>query len=442
MFANAVYLIALTALSPWILYRRIRHGRYRRGWRQKLLGLSRAEARRLVGAAPTSQCIWLHAVSVGEVNLLGGLVKRLQCQFPQTPIVISSSTDSGYDLAVQRFGTERVFFCPLDFSWAIKRTLASLEPKLLVLAELELWPNLIKTARQRNTDVIVINGRLSQRSAAGYQRFGWLTRPIFTSLSSVQCQDESSADRFVACGTPRPRVAISGSLKFDDAPQTRECVEVQSRARWAGIDPWHIVWVVGSTQDGEEKMALDVYRRLCGRHSELRLVLVPRHPERFDRVAQLIDTEGLLAHRRSRDSSLEDFKWTADRVLLIDTIGELRHWWGVGQIATVGGTFGDRGGQNMLEPAGYGNAIAFGPDTRNFTDIAERLLDAGGAVRAADAIELEAFLERCLTDIPAADALGRAAKQVVEQHRGASERTVDAIGQLLASNHQSQRRAA
>lgn len=447
MFANTVYLIALAALSPWILYRRLRHGRYRRGWRQKLLGLSLSDAESLTGSSLGSssksvQCIWLHAVSVGEVNLLGGIVKRLKKQHPQFPIVISSSTDSGYDLAIKHFGAEQVFFCPLDFSWAVRRTLRNLKPRILVLAELELWPNLIKTARKNGSEVIVINGRLSDRSAAGYQRFGWLTRSIFASLSGVECQDEISANHFAHCGTPPQRIAVSGSLKFDNAPQSRDCVEVQSCYRWAGIDPWQTVWVFGSTQEGEEQLALDVYQKLRVQHPELRLILVPRHPERFDRVAALIHDSGFTAHRRSMDESMQHVDWTQERIILIDTIGELRHWWGVGQIATVGGSFGDRGGQNMLEPAGYGSAISFGPNTRNFADIAQRLLDAGGAVRVMNSHELQAFVSRCLNDVPAADALGNAAKRVVQRHRGATDRTIAAITETIGHTTQFERRVA
>lgn len=442
MFANAIYLIAIAIVSPWILYRRIKHGRYRRGWKQKLLGLSPREASALLGGDRQRKCIWIHAVSVGEVNLLGGVIAELELRHRQTQIVISSSTDTGYDLAVERFGAARVFFCPLDFSWAVRRTLRQLNPRVLVLAELELWPNLVRNARKQDTDVVVINGRLSHQSAAAYARFGWLTRSIFASLSRVLSQDDVSAENFAKCGTPPDRITVSGSLKFDNAPKTRDCVEVDARSRWAGIDPWQMVWVFGSTQEGEEKMALDVYRRLSDQYSELRLILVPRHAERFDRVAQLIESQNFIAHRRSRDDSMEDQKWNSDRVILIDTIGELRHWWGVGQIATVGGSFGDRGGQNMLEPAGYSSAISFGPNTKNFSDIAQRLLDAGGAVRVNDQDQLQAFVERCLTDVPAADALGRAAKHVVEQHRGATERTVAAIESFIEPESASRRCAA
>ena len=442
MLANILYLIALAVLSPWILYRRVRHGRYRRGWRQKLFGLSAKDASDLRGGISHRSTIWLHAVSVGEVNLIGGIIEQLQRRYPESSIVISSSTDTGYDLAVQRYGPNRVFFCPLDFTWAVRRTIRLLRPQVLVLAELELWPNLIKIARRNDAEVIVINGRLSPRSAAGYRRFRWLTASIFASLSRVECQDEQSAGNFAACGTPLHRIAVSGSLKFDNAPKTRDCVEVQSRRRWAGIDASQTVWVFGSTQEGEEQIALDVYQSLRERHQELRLIIVPRHPERFDRALQLIESANLIAHRRSSDGAMQHLKWTADQVLLIDSIGELRHWWGVGRIATVGGSFGDRGGQNMLEPAGYGSAVSFGPNTRNFADIARRLLDAGGAVRVADAAELQAFVRRCLTDRSAADSLGGVAKEVVERHRCATKRTVAAINDLVDQPVMKERRAA
>ena len=169
-------------------------------------------------------------------------------------------------------------------------------------------------------------------------------------------------------------------------------------------------------------MAIDIYNHLRGDHPELRLILVPRHRERFNEVVGLIQAAGLQVHRRSTDPSMFDQTWDSDRVILIDTIGELRHWWGVGQIATVGGSFGSRGGQNMLEPAGYGCAVSFGPNTRNFKQIAQQLLDRGGAVRTASASELSQFVRRCLTHVPAADALGRAAREVIAQHRGATER--------------------
>ncbi len=450
MFANLLYVAALVLVSPLVLYRSIRHGRYRRGVSQKLFGLSRLQAQSLVQNANAesrlagsdcsqgncsreqSGCVWVHAVSVGEVNLLPNLVRRLENERPDSRVVISTSTDTGYDLAVKHFGEARVFFCPLDFTWAVSRTLANLKPELLVLTELELWPNLIRLATQSGCRIAVINGRLSERSARRYQKFAWLTRSIFQRLTWVGCQDEACRDRFATCGVDASRLAVTGSMKFDNAVLSRDNVETQRCAEWAGVDPWHRVWVVGSTQPGEELMALEIYKQVQGTFPELRLVIVPRHAERFDAVAEEIRDHGFLAHRRSCDESLDATQWTSDRVILVDTIGELKHWWGVCHMATVGGSFSNRGGQNMLEPAGFGAAVSFGPNTKNFAEIANRLVEARGAVRVQDADELREFVYRCLNDQPSADELGRAARRVVQAHLGATDRTIAHLVQSLA----------
>ncbi len=437
MLANVLYLLALALLSPLILYRAIRHGRYRRGIGEKLFGLSASRTQRW---PDPRRSLWFHAVSVGEVNLLPGLITELKRKMPDHgPIFISASTDTGYDLAVKHFGSEDVFFCPLDFSWAVNRTFRNLRPGKLVLVELELWPNLVRTAHRHQCDVMVINARLSERSARRYQAAARLTRPIFEALDWVGCQDEACQDRFEACGTPPERLAVTGSIKFDDAPSSRDVVEVQRCTDWAGIDPWQRVWLVGSTQAGEEAMAIEIYQSLKAEFPELRLILVPRHQERFDEVAKLIAANKLGVRRRSRDKALGAQLWEQDEVVLVDTIGELRNWWGTAQIATVGGSFGARGGQNMLEPAGYGCAVSFGPNTRNFQEIAEALIAADGAVRVQDASELKQFVRRCLTDIPAADSLGQAARHVINRHRGATNRTIAAI---CKQSSRSARRAA
>ncbi len=435
MLANAIYLFALILASPLVACRMIRHGRYRRGVGEKLRGLSLQKAQAIRGDA--AECYWLHAVSVGEVNLLPGVVEQLRKRNPNVAIAISTSTDTGYDVAVERFGQSSVFFCPLDFTWAVRRTLRHLSPSKLILAELELWPNLIRVANDMEIPVMVMNARLSEKSASGYQKFRLLTQSAFARLSWVGCQDQTCADRFIACGTNPSSVIVTGSLKFDDAPDRCDTPQVYRRQQWCGVDPWHRVWMFGSTQAGEEKLALDVYRTLHAQHPELRLIVVPRHPERFDSVARLIETSDWKVHRRSTNDSLGDRQWDSDTVVLIDTVGELRHWWGVCQIATVGGSFGDRGGQNMLEPAGYGSAVSFGPNTRNFAQIAEALIAANAAVRVTTQDELTDFVRRCLVDIPAADALGRSAKQVVKQHQGATDRTVAAIIQSAPTGQRS-----
>lgn len=439
MLFNLIYLTAMLLASPWIAYRAVAHGRYRRGLRQKLFGL-RAHPGRVnprsgrTGPDDLQPTAWFHAVSVGEVNLLPGVIAAFRDRHPHWRVVVSCSTDTGYDLANQHFsltGTP-VFFCPLDFTWAIRRTLKALQPQLLVLAELELWPNLIRLASDSGCQCAVINARLSEKSLSSYTRASRFLRATFARLAWVGCQDHDYAARFIACGTPESVVTVTGSLKFDDAPTTRETPEVNRRLEWTGADCWHQIMLAGSTHDGEERIAIEAYRQLVVEHPELRLVLTPRHTHRFGEVAKLVESMGFHCRRRSQSPEPASH-WDADTVILVDTIGELRHWWGTARIAFVGGGFGDRGGQNMLEPAGYGCAVCFGPNTDNFEDIARRLIAADGAVRLQSESDLSAFVRRCLLDPPAADRLGVHAQAMVSSHRGATQRSIDHLSELAAS---------
>jgi 3-deoxy-D-manno-octulosonic-acid transferase len=440
MLLNFLYCLALWIASPLVIYRAARFGRYRRGVRQKFLGL-RYDDLGLddPGFDPRSSrpVAWFHAVSVGEVNLLAGLVQSFRTAHPEYQVVISTTTDTGYDLAKSRFSELPIFFCPLDFTWAVNRTFETLRPQLLVLAELEVWPNLIRYAGQWRCCVAVANGRLSERSSKKYLRYARVLAPTFARLDWVGCQDEEYAARFIACGTRPSAVTITGSIKFDDAPTTRDTPEVHRIARWTGTDPWHQVLMAGSTHSGEEAAALATYRELSAEYRELRLVIVPRHRERFQEVAELIEASGFDVRRRSETHAPVDH-WPASTVVLVDSVGELRHWWGISRIAFVGGGFADRGGQNMLEPAGYGSAVCFGPNTRNFEDIARRLELADAAVRLNDPAELTQFVARCLHSPPAADSLGIQARKVVTAHRGATAKTISHLTMLLAAAHRRQ----
>ncbi|HBJ36620.1 MAG TPA: 3-deoxy-D-manno-octulosonic acid transferase [Planctomycetaceae bacterium] len=433
MLLNILYCIALWIASPLVIYRSARYGRYRRGVRQKFFGVRSDDFTppladpASAGAAPVA---WFHAVSVGEVNLVAGLIDAFRKSHPEYQVVVSTATDTGYDLAKSRFVDLPVFFCPLDFTWAVDQTLQTLRPRLLVLAELELWPNLIKHAGQWGCRVAIANGRLSERSAKRYGRFSALLAHTFARIDWIGCQDAEIAERFIACGANANAVAITGSIKFDNAPLNRDTAEISRIARWAAVDPWHQIFIAGSTQSGEEEIALATYRQLSAVHRELRLVIVPRHRERFDQVAALIEAAGFQVRRRS-EHHIPAEHWGWDTVILVDTVGELRNWWGISRIAFVGGSFGERGGQNMLEPAGYGSAVSFGPNTQNFRDIARRLLAAGGAVRLNTPDDLTTFVGRCLDEPPAADTLGRQARTVVMSHRGATEKTVEQLGRLL-----------
>ncbi|MCA9239683.1 MAG: 3-deoxy-D-manno-octulosonic acid transferase, partial [Planctomycetales bacterium] len=415
---NAAYLAILVGLSPAIAWAAWRTGKYREGYREKLLGL-------VPRRAGQRFCVWVHAVSVGEVNLLATTLRELAERRPDWEVVLSTTTKTGYELARRKYGQRHtVFYCPLDFSWAVGRAMRRVRPDLLVLAELELWPNLIAAARRHGAQVAVINGRLSENSFRGYQRIGWLAKRVLKQINLIASQDQATADRFLALGASRGTVQVTGSLKYDGAETNRENPRTQELRNLAGLTSDHVVLLAGSTQAPEEAFAIETFQRLHPEFPALRLVLVPRHPERFDEVARLLHESGIPWVRRSQ---LQSAIPNPQSAILVDTIGELGAWWGVADIGFVGGSFGDRGGQNMIEPAAYGVATCFGPNTRNFRDIVAALLTAGGAVVVNDAEQLEALVWHCLSDRVYAAALGERARRFVATQLGATRRTLDML---------------
>ena len=430
---NSLYAVALLAALPWLAWRRYHSGRYRAGWRHKLLGLRRGEFHK----RRPGPVIWVHGVSVGEIQLLQPLVVQWQREQPDYQFAISSTTDSGMQLARKLFSSDVwLFYFPLDFSWAVQRTLAVLQPSLLVLGELELWPNLIAACRRRKVPVAVVNGRLSPRSWAGYQRLGKLTRGMFESVSLIAAQSESNAERFRSCGA-QDTTFVTGSIKFDNVAFDRHAAEVDRLRRLVGLGATDRVWVMGSTQAGEELPAIEAFWRLRSDFPSLKLILVPRHPDRFAEVAELLQRSGLRWLRRSEiQQPVEGAAW---EVLLVDTVGELKWWWGLAEIAIVGGSFGARGGQNMLEPAAYGANTAFGPQTTNFRDIVELLLAGDASTRLHKLEEIESWVRQELRDPEPGQARGARARQIIAQGQGALQRTLDALQQLLQASRGSNR---
>lgn len=421
---NLAYLAAILLALPWLLYQRLRHGKYREGWGEKFWG-------RLARRSGKAPCLWLHAVSVGEVNLLEPLLARWERLHPDWDCVISTTTQAGYALARKKYAPRTVIYCPLDFTWAVSRAMRRIRPTLLVLTELELWPNLISAAKRNGARVAVINGRLSERSFRGYRRLAWLVRGVLSQLDLIAVQNEEYAERFRALGAPPASLCVTGSIKFDGARTRRDSEPVRRLAQLAGICADDIVFLAGSTQEPEESLALDVFQRLAPEFPRLKLILVPRHPERFDEVAALLDRRGVQWQRRTR---LDRIRHTPseEHILLVDAVGELGHWWGTTQIAFVGGSLTNRGGQNMIEPAGYGAAIAFGPNTWNFRDVVSLFREREAAVVVRGGSELETFVRRCLTDPAFAANLGRRAQQLVLDQQGAADRTIGLLQQLAA----------
>ncbi len=443
---NVAYFFTLLVATPWIIYQSIFQEKYREGFAAKFLGS--------VPRRNTSRpCIWLHAVSVGEVNLLAVLLKEIERQRPDVECVISTTTKTGYDLAKTKYAKYCIFYCPLDFSWAVRRAMRRVRPSLLLLAELELWPNLVRAARENNARVTIVNGRLSEKSFRGYCRVRRWLRAVLNNVDLIAAQNEEYGQRFRALGMEAKRVSVTGSLKFDGASSDRRNPRTQSLRTLAGFHDDDVIFLAGSTQAPEEQLALDTFQALAGEHQRLRLIIVPRHPHRFDEVAALLNQSGISWQRRSalesgqRSAVSGQLPRTTDnsnvphspfpiphlpRILLVDTVGELGAWWGTAAIGFVGGSlFSSRGGQNMIEPAAYGVATSFGPNTQNFRDVVEMLLGREAAVRVNSGEELTTFVRRCLTDKTYAATLGQHAKELVKEQQGATARTWTLLELLL-----------
>ncbi len=430
---NALYVAGLLLGSPWLLWRWLVRGKPIAGWRAKATGS--------VVASEGRPRIWLHAVSVGEVNLLAILFPALRRQWPGHDFVLSTTTRTGRDVAEQKLGSAAtLIWFPWDFSWAVRRVLASVQPELIILSELELWPNFLRIAKKFGVPIAVINGRLSERSARGYNRWRWWLGDAFTALHLVAAQSETYAARFRALGVPSNRVCVTGNLKFDGAEFDRDNPRTQTLAALLRRTGQETIWLAGSTQHPEEERVLAAYCGLRREFPHLRLIVAPRHPERAAQVENKIAEAGLQCLRRSRLT--ESNSWDGAAVLLIDTVGELAAWWGLAQLAFVGGSMGNRGGQNMIEPAAYGAALAFGPNTRNFRDVVELLLQAQAATVVADTDALEAWVRNGLRDPDAARQAGERAARVVVQQKGATAATLGHLRRLLPAAPESWRAAS
>jgi 3-deoxy-D-manno-octulosonic-acid transferase len=437
---NGIYALLLVVASPWILWRRVAQGRYRQGWREKLLGhLPRPPAPQSAPNAPPFHRprVWFHAVSVGELQVIRPVIELAVRECPDLQVVVTTSTDSGYELAKKLYAQYHVAFAPLDFTWAIRNALQRIEPDLLVMAELELWPNWLRMTAQRSIPIAIINARLSARSLAGYRRIASMIAAVLARVTWIGAQSTTYRDRFLQLNYPKNRIDVTGNIKFDGATPDRGHPEVARRRELLSLPAPEgenppTVWLCGSTQAPEEALCLQTMANLLPRFPHLRMILVPRHAERFDEVARLVESSGLPWLRRSQ---LNDAPaGTAWRVLLADSVGELRWWWGLADIGFVGGSFGSRGGQNMIEPCAYGVATSFGPNTRNFSDVVQLLLESQGAVQFQDPSQMEPWIAAMIEQSAERQALQERARELVQKQRGAVQRTWSCLKALIADS--------
>ena len=423
MYSLYSLLLACAALLslPWWLLQMLRLGKYRAGFKERL-GFVPA---RLRTASPGS--IWVHAVSVGEVLAVSGLIAELKNAQPDAQILVSTTTATGQRLARERFGEAQCFFMPVDLGFAVRAYLNALQPKMLILAETEFWPNLLHLARKRGTAIATVNARISDRSFPRYHRFHWFFRRVLANIDLFLAQTTADADRLRAIGAPTERVQISGNLKFDIRQPSAAKIADELRAAIPRSSP---VIVCGSTAEGEEEPVLQAFKQLQRQFPSAVMILAPRHPERFDKVANLIASFDIAFVRRS--------SWAAacpitGGVFLLDSVGELASIYTLADIAFVGGSLVPTGGHNILEPAQYGAAIVVGPHTFNFREIVS-IFQNGGALRLVTAEALADVLLELLSNPEQRQRLGQRAKTLFAQHAGATQRTLHALSPLLGKS--------
>jgi len=432
---NILYGALLLAAAPWIAYRRLRLGKDREGWRQKLLGD--------LPARPAGRpCLWFHAVSVGEVLLLKPVLDRLRAERGDLDIVISTTTQTGQAVAGEKYPFARLVYYPFDFTWAVDRALRRIRPDAIALVELEMWPNFIRAAHRRGIPLVLLNGRISERSFRGYARIRPVMRALLQKFTWLTVQTAEYRERLEALGAPSERVVVTGSVKYDGLQHDRANGATGLLREVFGIAPGEPVFIAGSTQAPEEELVLEAYRQLRTEQPNLRLVIVPRHRERFNEVAELIERSGMGLVRRSTAGDSVAARRATRPILLLDTLGELSACWGLADIAFVGGSLTNRGGQNMLEPAAYGAAVLFGPNTFNFRHAVELLLarDAAIVVRSGD--ELTSAVRTLLRDDAARLAMGSRARELVLSQQGATRRVVDLLNDVLPGEIGTSRQAA
>ncbi|MGA9707949.1 MAG: 3-deoxy-D-manno-octulosonic acid transferase [Candidatus Sulfotelmatobacter sp.] len=421
LYSVALALGMLVSLPYW-LFQMARHGKYSKGLAERLGRLPS----RLVLPKEQEPAIWVHAVSVGEVLAVAGLVEELQRRFPQHRIFISTTTDTGQALARKRFGEANVFYFPMDFAFAIRPYLRALRPRMVVIAETEFWPNFLRLAHAGGARIAVVNARISDRSWPSYRRFRGLLRRLLANVDLFLAQTPEDAARLRDIGATPERVRVTGNLKFDvPAPAPPAIVEsVRKSIAATGAAP---VLVCGSTVDGEESLLLKAFENLLVQHPRAVMILAPRHPERFAAVAALLEQMSIRFLRRSL--------WTGEAltsgVLLLDTIGELAALYALADIAFVGGSLVPRGGHNIIEPTQHGVATVVGNHTENFRDIVS-LFASRDAVRIVGPAELPLVLLELLGNDEERKVLGKRAAETMRSQIGATVRTADELQELLA----------
>jgi 3-deoxy-D-manno-octulosonic-acid transferase len=423
---TSVSIVVFLALTPYFLYQALRYRKYVVNLRQRF------------GYLPVSfnvdgeASIWIHAVSVGETLTARALAGDLKRRYPGLRLFVSTTTIAGQQVASREITeADAVFYFPLDLPHIVNRTLRLVKPRLFVVMETEIWPNLLRACHRAGVRTVMANGRISNRSYPRYRLVRPLFRQVLADVDRFCMQSRESADRVIDLGADPARVSVTGNLKFDSLKAVAALAPDRSMPRalrFYRLSENRPVVIAGSTMRGEEVAVLRAFGRVRAGRPRALLIVAPRNPERFDEVERLARDEGFRTARRS-DLAID--REPAADVVVLDTVGELAQLYRLATVAFVGGSLVPTGGHNILEPAVFGRPIVFGPHMQNFQEIAAAFLEAGAAIQVNDESELEAVLDELLGDPARRAALGRAAQAIVESNQGARERTLAAIAELL-----------
>jgi len=415
---NLVLIAVTILLFPVILFKLVTVPKYRGGLTQKLGRLRKSVRRVIKGTQP----IWVHAVSVGEVMAAHPLIRELKKKYPDRKLILSTVTVTGHHTARRRVPeADAVFYFPFDYPCIVRRVIHGINPSVVLVAETELWPNFFRELKRAGVPSAVINGRISPKSHKNYLKFKAFFRQVFDQVSLFCMQSDQDALRIKDIGADPEKVMITGNLKFDQKISASQPTQVI-------IPVGRRVIAAGSTHRGEEAVLLEVFSRLREKYRDITLIIAPRHPERFDEVETIITNAGYECQRRTR------LQGPVKDVLLLDTIGELRSFYALCDIAFVGGSLVKVGGHNLLEPAAMKKPVIFSRFMFNFKEISEALMSSGGGIMVKDKAELYTQLENLLSEPDRAKRMGERAFRVIESNSGAAKKTMDAISRLIVAH--------
>jgi len=423
---DLVLLTSALFLIPYYLFLGMRRGKVRRGIRERLGFFTAAQSAVTVG----KKILWVHAVSVGETRAAIPLLKALKAVYPDYALVLSNVTETGREIAGGLAEIDLCLFFPFDLSWVVKRVLRRIRPSAIIIVETEIWPNFIRQARLAGVPVVLVNGRISDRSFPRYRTARKFMQPILAQISAFCMQTELDAQRVVAIGATEERVVVTGNLKFDmqgTTPDADQCRQLRRNFHLPMDVP---IWVAGSTHAGEEEMIAASYREIVASGTSLMLIMVPRHPERCRGVYEMLRGLKLVVSLRSTLPTSEHLL-AAGEVLLVDTLGEMLTFYALADLVFVGGSLVPVGGHNVLEAALLEKPVIFGPHMHNFKEIAKLLQEVGGGVMVDDQGALTALVGRLLADQERCAIMGQAGVALLKRHAGATAKTLSVIGRLV-----------